>query len=291
MHVAFSVKDFRAIVLHAETLKTNVQAYYSLPTKPIQLTYNENGVNCEFTLMTIGDYPGSSTKPAPISVRGSSTTPTGGQPSRQASLQPTQSNTIRGVEEKQREAMPPPSQPASRSFPRAPQSQSGPGSFRPESLSQRTSRPSPPPPKASLDPESLFLPAEDDDRQWDETNYEDEEDILGWDASGNHVGRTLGYPSIVNIAHVSKKASALQKLQTAPEEASRYESLPAWPEDSDRRIAPTQRLAEVCLQSMIVTGERTLTWNRSKRCSVKDRPRLIEPWQSGWPSYFVVSRR
>ncbi|KAI4225694.1 MAG: hypothetical protein L6R36_003737 [Xanthoria steineri] len=227
MHVAFSVKDFRAIVLHAETLKTNVQACYSLPTKPIQLTYNENGVDCEFTLMTVGDYQGSSTKPAPISVRGSSATPTGGRPSRQASLQPTQSNTIRGVEEQQREAMPPPSQPASRSFPRAPQTQSGPGSFRPESLSQRTSRPSPPPPKASLDPESLFLPAEDDDRQWDETNYEDEEDTLGWDASGNH------------------EVSALQKVQRTPGDLSRYESLPAWPEDSDRRIAPTQRLAEI----------------------------------------------
>ncbi|KAI4275507.1 MAG: hypothetical protein L6R38_005849 [Xanthoria sp. 2 TBL-2021] len=227
MHVAISVKDFRAIVLHAETLKTNVQAYYSLPTRPIQLTYNENGVDCEFTLMTIGDYQGSSMTPAPISVRGSPATLTASLPLRQASLQPTQGNTVRGVEEQQKEAMPPPSQPASRSFPRTPQMQSGPGSFRPESLSQRTSRPSPPPPKASLDPESLFLPAGDDDRQWDETNYEDEEDTLGWDASGNH------------------DASALQKLQTAPEGFSRYESLPAWPEDSDRRIAPTQRLAEI----------------------------------------------
>lgn len=253
MHVAISVKDFRAIVLHAETLKTNVQAYYSLPTRPIQLTYNENGVDCEFTLMTIGDYQGSSMTPAPISVRGSPATLTASLPLRQASLQPTQGNTVRGVEEQQKEAMPPPSQPASRSFPRTPQMQSGPGSFRPESLSQRTSRPSPPPPKASLDPESLFLPAGDDDRQWDETNYEDEEDTLGWDASGNHVGRTLVHMSIVTIAHVSKDASALQKLQTAPEGFSRYESLPAWPEDSDRRIAPTQRLAEVCLKYVFMT--------------------------------------
>lgn len=271
MHVAISVKDFRAIVLHAETLKTNVQAYYSLQTRPIQLSYNENGVDCEFTLMTIGDYQGSSMTPAPITVRGSSATLTASLPLRQASVEPTQGNTVRGVEEQQKEAMPPPSQPASRSFPRTPQTQPGPGSFRPESLSQRTSRPSPPPPKASLDPESLFLPAGDNDRQWDETNYEDEEDTLGWDASGNHVGRTLVYISIVTIAHVSKDASALQKLQTAPEGFSRYESLPAWPEDSDRRIAPTQRLAEVCLKSVFMTEERTLTWDRSTRCSVKDR--------------------
>ncbi|KAL8790804.1 MAG: hypothetical protein Q9213_000428 [Squamulea squamosa] len=227
VHVAISVKDFKAIVLHAETLKTNVQAYYSYPTRPMQLTYSENGVRCDFTLMTIGDYHGSSMTPAPISIRGSSTTPTASRPSRQASLQPTQGHTDKAVEEQQKKMMPPPSQPASRSSTRGPQTEPGPGSFRPESLSQRRSRPSPPPPKASLDPESLFLPAGDGDRRWDETNYEEEEDTIGWDASGNH------------------GVSALQKLQTTPGGLSRYESLPAWPEDSDRRIAPTQRLDEI----------------------------------------------
>ncbi|KAL9632020.1 MAG: hypothetical protein Q9204_003972 [Flavoplaca sp. TL-2023a] len=227
MHIAINVKDFRAIVHYAETLKTNVEAYYSFPTRPMQLNCNENGVDCEFTLMTIGEYQGSSMTPAPISVRGSSATPTANRVSRQTSLQPTQGNTTRAVDKQLKETMPPPSQPASRSFTRGPQQQPGPGSFRPDPLSQRASRPSPPPPKASLDPESLFLPAGDDDRQWDETNYEDEEDTLGWDASGSH------------------DASTVQKLQSAPDGSSRYESLPAWPEDSDRRIAPTQRLAEI----------------------------------------------
>ncbi|KAL8922634.1 MAG: hypothetical protein Q9172_003508 [Xanthocarpia lactea] len=184
MHLAISIKDFRAIVSHAETLQTNVQAYYSFPTRPIQLTYSENGVACELTLMTIGDYQGSSLTPAPISVRGSSATPS--RPSRQAFIQPREDNVNQVANEQRKEIMPPPSQPASRSF-------------RPESLSQRPSRPSPPPPKASLDPESLFLPAGDDDRQWDERNFEDEEDILGWDVSGNHVGRTLGY--LIHCSH------------------------------------------------------------------------------------------
>ncbi|KAL8861510.1 MAG: hypothetical protein Q9178_002034 [Gyalolechia marmorata] len=210
MHLAISIKDFRAIVSHAETLQTNVQAYYSFPTRPIQLTYSENGVACELTLMTIGDYQGSSLTPAPISVRGSSAAPTASRPSRQAFIQPREDNINQVVNEQRKEIMPPPSQPASRSF-------------RPESLSQRPPRPSPPPPKASLDPESLFLPAGDDDRQWDERNFEDEEDILGWDVSGNHVGRTLGYISIVALAYVSEAAS----------------------EELDQRIAPTQRLAEI----------------------------------------------
>ncbi|KAL8842989.1 MAG: hypothetical protein Q9176_002292 [Flavoplaca citrina] len=245
MHIAINVKDFRAIVHYAETLKTNVEAFYSFPTRPMQLNCSENGIDCEFTLMTIGEYQGSSMTPAPISVRGSSATPTANRVSRQTSLQPTQGNTTRAVDKQLKETMPPPSQPASRSFTRGPQQQPGPGSFRPDSLSQRASRPSPPPPKASLDPESLFLPAGDDDRQWDETNYEDEEDTLGWDASGSHVGLSSVYLSIVIIADVFKDASTVQKLQSAPDGSSRYESLPAWPEDSDRRIAPTQRLAEI----------------------------------------------
>lgn len=44
-----------------------------------------------------------------------------------------------------------------------------------------------PRPSASIDPDSLFVPA-DDDQQWDEQNYGDEdEDMLGWDASVDQV--------------------------------------------------------------------------------------------------------
>ncbi|KAL8995462.1 MAG: hypothetical protein Q9169_004803 [Polycauliona sp. 2 TL-2023] len=245
MHIAISVKDFRAIVLHAETLKTTVQASFSIPTRPMQLTYKENGVDCEFTLMTIGDFQSSSMTPAPISVQGSLAPPGATRLSRQTSLQPTQDKTTRRVEVPQKNPMPPPSQAASRSFAKAPQTQKGSETQHSESLSQRTSRPSPPPPKASLDPESLFLPAGDDDRQWDETNYEDEEDTLGWDASGNHVSQVICYMATVAIAYASKGALTLQQSKSAPEDDSRYESLPAWPEDSDRRIAPTQRLSEI----------------------------------------------
>lgn len=125
-------------------------------------------MQCEFTLMTIGDYRGGSITPAPATGREISTRPA----ERPASVQPSALTQPRLVAE----AMPPPVEPASRSFAR-------------ESASQRPRRPSPPPPQASLDPESLFLPAGDeDDRRWNEKNYdEDEEDTLGWDASADHV--------------------------------------------------------------------------------------------------------
>ena len=167
LHIGISVKDFKAIVTHAETLKTNITALYSFPARPMQLSYHEHGMQCEFTLMTIGDYRGDSVTPAPAAARQVSAAPAERAPSRQSLVQ--------NVVQPETTTMPPPSQPLSRSFTREPQS-------------QRTQRPSPPPPKASLDPESLFLPADDDDdRIWGERNYDDEQDTLGWDASANNV--------------------------------------------------------------------------------------------------------
>ncbi|KAL9576699.1 MAG: hypothetical protein Q9212_006884 [Teloschistes hypoglaucus] len=232
MLVAISVKDFRAIVLHAETLKTSVQAEYSFPTRPMQILYQEHGLQCEFTLATIGNHRGSSVTPVPMSIRNSPAIPTEARPLRPASVQPTQTTSSRVNDDRSREAMPPPSQPASRSFPQAPSIQPVPGNFQRESLSQRSSRPSPPPPKASLDPESLFLPAGDDDQQWDETNYDGNEDVLGWDASANQTNAV-------------KETSTFRKPPSAFEDSIRRDPLPVWPDDAEERIAPTQRLSEI----------------------------------------------
>lgn len=169
LHIGISVKDFKAIVTHAETLKTSITALYSFPTRPLQLNYHESGIVCDFTLMTIGEYRGGSVTPAPAAARQVSAAPNvpGGNPSsRQSTSQTAQQRPT---------AMPPPSQPASRSFTK-------------EHQSQRTQRPSPPPPKASMDPDSLFLPyEEDEDRVWGERSFDDEEDVLGWNASANNV--------------------------------------------------------------------------------------------------------
>ena len=178
LHIGISVKDFKAIAAHAETLKTSITALYTFPTRPMQLSYHEHGMQCEFTLMTIGDYRGGSVTPAPAAIRQVSAAPAEKTPSRQS--------TVQTVIQPKTSTMPPPSQSLSRSFTREPQS-------------QRLQRPSPPPPKASLDPKSLFLPAdEDDDRIWGERNYDDEQDTLGWDASANNV-IFLIFTHIVNL--------------------------------------------------------------------------------------------
>lgn len=164
LHIGISVKDFKAIVIHADSLKTGVTARYSRSTQPLQLAYEAEGILCEFTLMTTGDF-------------GDSSTVTG--PSREASAMPAsrtrQSMLIdREAKRSATTSMPPPNNLAFRNILR-------------DTANQAQRKPSPPPASANLDPDSLFLPAEDDQR-WDEPNYGDEdEDTLGWDASADNV--------------------------------------------------------------------------------------------------------
>ncbi|KAF3146647.1 hypothetical protein TWF703_003917 [Orbilia oligospora] len=51
--IAVSVKDFKSIVTHAGTFEhVQIQAVYGEPGQPMQITYDQNGMFCEFTLMT-----------------------------------------------------------------------------------------------------------------------------------------------------------------------------------------------------------------------------------------------
>lgn len=207
----------------------------------MQLTYQDHGMLCEFTLMTIGEYRGGSVTPAPAVARNTPVAPTGKQQFHQSSAQTNGQQTAN--------QMPPPAQPASRSFTREPPN-------------QRPQRPSPPPPKASLDPESLFLPAaDDDDRRWDERNYNEDQDTLGWDASAGSVCRQksrvkASWANCITQDPFARSNRSLHKDQEIP---SRTEPDYAWPEDVDRRIAPTQRLSEVYRDSFTRRGDMLIT--------------------------------
>lgn len=172
MHVAINLKDFKAVVAHAETANATVTARYTRPCKPLQLEYRFQGVNAEFTVMTRGqadneEVPRSTRTtlprqtPAPVPI--SATRPRDTRPSVTPSTQ-----------------MPPPP-PRSRSI--RPLN----GSSTQENLSQKASADRLAASGLSMEFDSLFVPA-DDDRQWDEMNEEEEpQDILGWDASGTQV--------------------------------------------------------------------------------------------------------
>ncbi|KAL5118043.1 hypothetical protein ACEQ8H_004029 [Pleosporales sp. CAS-2024a] len=164
LHIVVNVKDFKAIVTHADTLKTSIRAYYSQPRRPLQFSYGCDGLICEFTLMTTGDYSGAPPTPAPALQNTTS--------SRQTSH--ALSTTAERTENRSmRPDMPPPVEPASRRD-------------RSARLGRAASLKTPVPEDAA----SLFIPdpndrQEEDDAAWAPVDFESEE-TLGWDASADH---------------------------------------------------------------------------------------------------------
>ncbi|KAF4591462.1 DNA repair protein rad9 [Ophiocordyceps camponoti-floridani] len=55
LHIVISVKDFRAIIQHAGSMGNTLSARYSLPARPIQLSYTSDAMSCEFLIMTVGE--------------------------------------------------------------------------------------------------------------------------------------------------------------------------------------------------------------------------------------------
>jgi len=209
LHIGIMVKDFRSIVAHAETMKVPVTARYSRGNRPLQMSYKIDGLLAEFTLMTRG---------SSNHIPGGSTTST---PARDLSVRPisqTRSATTSapGPESTPLPNMPPPATKVS---------------FRERaqpSLTKSNSRHSPPAPSASLNPDSLFIPAHDDDQQWDEPNFDEEPDIVTWDNTSEEISASTSTRRIQDsepqsFAHVSSH----RRVEVVHE------------------IAPTQRLSQV----------------------------------------------
>ena len=211
--------------MHAETLKSSISAVYSYPTRPLQLSYLGNGLKCEFTLATIGEYRGGSATPVPQMIGASSTqTPTNAS---------TREVPPQEVQRQPSESMPPPVEPASRSFTRP--------------LPSHSQRSSPPLPNASLDPDSLFLPAEaeNDDRLWGERTSEDEDDMLGWDSNANTVSVRLSWPALPDANR--EQGAATTSFATDHGQLKANSKLEPFKSrfDDELRVAPTQKLSEV----------------------------------------------
>jgi cell cycle checkpoint control protein RAD9A len=195
LHIIISVKDFKAVVTHADTLKTNITAYYSQPARPLQFSYGCDGLLCEFTLMTSGDYKASKAPAANIQSISN----------RKASRAESASTDRRGIAGT-RSDMPPPVEPAYR----RPTGRRIPGS-RKESTQK--------PPESHED--SIFVRQEEEDSRWEPLDANQEEETLGWDASGEH-GTAL-YPTFQDSASMSRTET----------------------EDSNDAVAPTQRISQI----------------------------------------------
>lgn len=209
MHIVINVKDFKAIVTHAETLHGTIAAHFSYPTRPLQFSYQSNGMHCDFTLMTTGDYRGASSTPKPnfISNRSSSRAP---------SAVPVQ-HLSRSASE-----MPPPPRP-NIDKPLSSQSQRKP--LRPPSHQASVTD------SDAGHEDGLFMPGGGDDQTWDPPNYEneEEEEMLGWDA-GNDMQQSAPHPTFRDTGTQRDELPGKQKQ-------------PAY--ESQEGLEPTQRLSQV----------------------------------------------
>jgi len=55
LHIAVSLKDFKAITAHAALLEVAMEAWYDKPGRPMQVSYTWDGMEVSFTLMTAAD--------------------------------------------------------------------------------------------------------------------------------------------------------------------------------------------------------------------------------------------
>ncbi|KAH9899018.1 Rad9-domain-containing protein [Xylariomycetidae sp. FL2044] len=213
IHIVISVKDFRAIVLHASAIGRDVSAHYSSPAKPMQLAYNGDGLKCQFLLMTVGERSG----PAQKAKKGRANT--GARRTAQLDAAAESRATSRAP------TVAPPHQPSPPALPSQPQPRADPmPSLRPPMI-----RPSQRPPPPTLEDESLFVP-QDNDEAWEpvDANEDDEEDTpLGWDASDLNPLSNMDLRSMI----ASRRAGE-SRVQDPPE-------------DGGFQVEPTQRLSQV----------------------------------------------
>ncbi|KAF2457817.1 Rad9-domain-containing protein [Lineolata rhizophorae] len=191
VHIITSVKDFKAVVVHASTMRATISTYYSNPTKPLQFSYGDDAMKCEFTLMTHGDFRANPSVDASHTVtnRSISTTQSNAQ---------VQVNQRRSFSEIEPRTVQPARQPRRRKVP---------GSApRPAETSQAQPH----------HEESLFVTQDEDDHRWDpvDTGHAgDYEDVLGWDASGVD---TLSHPATFRDSGTASKRPAQDDLEGLP---------------------------------------------------------------------------
>ena len=233
LHIVINVNDFRAIAIHAETLRGPVTARFSQPNRPLQFEYQNFGVHSEFTLMTTGDRRGSASAPG-SNVKYVSTRANGTSSSRQPSIASLQGGGPTLNE---------------------PRPTTRPNAAKPVSIeSQRpTLRDQVSTMGASMaededpDPDSLFVPdgGAEDDQAWDAPNYEnDEDEMLGWDASNDNFTASMR-PTIRDL---SGRSTAQQPGRgTYNPDALK----PRRQADLERGIEPTQRLSQASILSFM----------------------------------------
>ncbi|KIW32897.1 uncharacterized protein PV07_04410 [Cladophialophora immunda] len=238
LHIGTVVKDFRAIVAHAETMHSQVTARYSRGNRPLQFSYGENGLQAEFTLMTRGsaNVP-TSTSTAATPARDLSMRPSSRPSSRppEAANPASQTSALNARPPRSANAsMPPPARSSLPSRDQPTQSTSA----QADSENPAPSHAAAPTPSISIDPHSLFIPADDDDHQWDEPNFDEEPDIVKWDESADNAASASNSTRRIRDSEFHSFASITEQEQHDRTSNLTRSRFPV-------EIAPTQRLSQV----------------------------------------------
>jgi cell cycle checkpoint control protein RAD9A len=171
LHIIISVKDFRAILQHAQMTSGALTTSYSNPGRPMKLSYNTDGVLCEFILMTVGEKDALTQKHK--NPRASAAKPT--EPQLDSA---SHRGSSVGHNDNQQGHPPPTSRPPQKTpaRPRQPAFEI---------------RPSPMPPPTTARSDSLFVEQAEDDEQWEPVNPDEEEEEengrLEWNATNEPV--------------------------------------------------------------------------------------------------------
>ncbi|KAL0931343.1 DNA repair protein rad9 [Colletotrichum truncatum] len=230
LRIVVSVKDFRAIILHAGITGTHLSAKYSTPARPIQFAYQGDGINCEFLLMTVGERGNPSQKTKK------------GKANNKAAPRQQQLEAAAGSRRQSAAPSEPPEKPATQAMPPPPAASAA------RSGAARTSlfdlRPSQRPPPATMRSEGLFV---DNDQEWEPMRDEDDEEAeeearLEWDHSNQPVS-PRDYPGFMNhmLTCACQNTSSMHLGRSVAEQNGEINPTPA----SSFGLAPTQPLSDV----------------------------------------------
>mgnify|MGYP002620700806 FL=1 len=241
LHIIISVKDFRAILQHAQLISGELTTCYSNPGRPMKLSYSADGIVCEFILMTVGEKDALSQKHKNLRANTASKIP---RPELDASSHRASSVANSSHQNSHEVASAPVATPTS--MPAPPQLRT---SARPRnSAFEIRPQPIPPHSAATAQSESLFVSQGDEDEQWEPVNPEgeDEENArLEWNATNDPVLPIYG-PSW------SKQKMLITCFQNPSSlRIGSYLSRSADPQEMasdilEPGLEPTQRLSQVC---------------------------------------------
>ncbi|KAK4456241.1 hypothetical protein QBC34DRAFT_287441 [Podospora aff. communis PSN243] len=243
LHIIIGVKDFRAILQHAQMISGDLTTCYSNPGRPMKLSYNSDGVLCEFIMMTIGeeDAMGQRHKTG----RAKSAASNAGR--RELDSGGRRSSSVVTESQARNTQAKPQTQPQAQSSLRNPTAQQKtPPRPRQPGFDIRP-QPNPPPSARSTRSDSLFVGQVDDDQQWEPLNEDEEEDEaqddrLEWN-SNNEPVPSLFFLSTGPHADTPPQNPSTLRLSSYVNPAAQTDA--PEPEQLMSGLEPTQRLSQV----------------------------------------------